>query len=465
MKNKSGGRVMIAGTGSWCGKTTIMCGLLYGFRQQGLQVQACKCGPDYIDPMFHREVLGIPTGNLDSYFTGEDTLNAMLDKRCAGSDITIIEGVMGYFDGIGMTARGSSYEISQITGTPTVLVVNGRGMANSAGALLRGFLSYGESGHSMLKGVIFNQVSEKVYNRLAEVAVREGIRPLGFFPPQEIFTMQSRHLGLMMPEEMRDFQDKLSKFYEIIKETVDWTGILELSKETDRSYPEPEQRQASKMTGNCRIGIARDEAFCFLYRENLEYLEEKGCEIIFFSPLHDKSIPENIDGLILPGGYPELYAGELSGNWSMRRSVRDRIKNDHLPCIAECGGYLYLQKELVDEYRNCYEMADVLPGSGKRGAGLHHFGYVEIGLNPGKTLFGRDDIRFRAHEFHYYDCELNGEAFTAVKASGEESWQTGFASDTLYGGFPHIYFYGNEAFADAFLTKCDEYRMKRTESH
>lgn len=465
MGEKSGGRVLIAGTGSGCGKTTIMCGLLYGFRQKGLLVQACKCGPDYIDPMFHREVLGIPTGNLDSYFTGKDTLNAMLDKRCSQADITIIEGVMGYYDGIGMTDRGSSCEIAEITGTPAVLVVNGRGMANSVGALLRGFLSYGESGGSMLKGVIFNQVSEKMYNRLAEVAVREGIRPLGFFPPQKIFTMQSRHLGLMMPDEMQDFQHKLAQFYEIIKKTVDWKGILELSKEAVSPNQDSGHLPMPKMAVPCRIGIARDEAFCFLYEENLRYLEERGCEVIFFSPLHDKIIPEDIDGLILPGGYPELYAEELAGNQSMRRSIRDRLKNDHLPCIAECGGYLYLQKELTDERGKCYEMADVLPGSGEKCAGLRHFGYVETGLNPGKTLFGRDDICFRAHEFHYYDCESDGGDFTAIKASGEESWQTGFASDTLYGGFMHIYFYGNEGFADAFLEKCAEYSLKRTVHH
>lgn len=461
MKESAGGRLLIAGTGSGCGKTTVMCGLLYGLKQQGVRIAAYKCGPDYIDPMFHREVLGIPSGNLDSYFTDADVLHAMVDRRCHDADLILIEGVMGYYDGIGMTDRGSSHEIAEITETPAVLVVNGRGMANSVGALLRGFLSYDDNGSSRPKGVIFNQISEKMYPKLAGLAQREGFRPLGFFPQQRIFTMQSRHLGLMMPEEMEDFQNKLSDLYEIIKNTIDWEGLLELSKEATVSHSITSGKTMAPNGRICRIGIARDESFCFLYEDNLRCLKEKNSELTFFSPLHDKEVPGNIDGMILPGGYPELYAKELSENRSMKQSVRDRIAGG-LPCIAECGGYLYLQKELADEQGKCYRMADVLPGSAKKGAGLHHFGYVEVSLNPGRTLFGKNNIRFRAHEFHYYDCEPGGGDFTAEKASGEGSWQTGFASDTLYGGFPHIYYYGNETFVDAFLDQCVKYRLKRT---
>lgn len=460
MKERTGGRLLIAGTGSGCGKTTVMCGLLYGLKQRGLRVASYKCGPDYIDPMFHREVLGIPSGNLDSFFTPEDVLCSVMDKSCWEADLTLIEGVMGYYDGIGMTARGSSHEIAEITGTPAVLVVNGRGMANSVGALLRGFLSYGKNGSSTIKGVVFNQISEKMYPKLAALAEREGIRPLGFLPHQSIFSMQSRHLGLIRPEEMRDFQNKLAGLYEIIKNTIDWKGLLELSKEADVSHRIIPGKTPAENGRVYRIGIARDEAFCFIYEDNLRYLREKNCELIFFSPLRDEKVPEEIDGLILYGGYPELYAKELSENRSMRRSVRNRIAGG-LPCIAECGGYLYLQKELADEHGNRYEMAGVLPGSGKKGSGLKHFGYVEVGLNPDRTLFGKENICFRAHEFHYYDCESGRGDFTAVKASGEGSWQTGFASDTLYGGFPHIYYCGNETFVDAFLDQCAKYHRNK----
>lgn len=207
-----------------------------------------------------------------------------------------------------------------------------------------------------------------------------------------------------------------------------------------------------------RIGIARDEAFCFLYEENLRYLERRGCEPVFFSPLRDKGLPAGLDGLILCGGYPELYAGSLSENTEMRSSVREAVAGG-MPCIAECGGFLYLQTSLTDHTGAVYEMAGVLPGRGCLARGLKRFGYIELTLEKGR-LFGLEKLSVHAHEFHYCDCSEPGSDFLAKKASGAGSWQTGVAADRLYAGFPHIYFRGNEAFAEGFLAQAGRYKKQ-----
>lgn len=464
----TGKRLMLAGTGSGCGKTTAACGILYGLKKRGLSVQAWKSGPDYIDPMFHKRVLQTGCGNLDLFFSGADTVCMLLAQQAKKADISVIEGAMGYYDGIGMSEQASCYELAAVTGTPVVLVVDPSGMGNSVAALLEGFIRHRSP--SLIQGVLFNRVSKKRYEALKPLAAELGLVPLGYLPVQNEFVLKSRHLGLVTAGEIDLFHEKLEKFYQLIQYTVDWEALLRLSDiQSAVTYQEPAQLTGAEplLTENTKaddkpltIGIAQDEAFCFLYEDNLRYLQRHNCKLVYFSPLHDKELPEGLDAMILCGGYPELYARELSENQSMRISVKNAILKK-IPCIAECGGFLYLQSALTDMEGKQYPMAGVLSGTGFRGKGLERFGYVHAGLQTGR-LFGRESMQLRAHEFHYFDCEPCGEAFLIQKASGEKSWLTGVAEDQLYAGFPHIYFYGNEEFASAFISCARAYRTKRS---
>lgn len=468
-------RILIAGSGSGCGKTTAVCGLLYGLRKRGLRVGAWKCGPDFIDPMFYRRILGTeaPVGNLDLFFSGEAGVRHLLEEGCMGLDIAVVEGAMGYYDGIGMTEEAGCYALARAASLPVILVIDPAGMGNSVGALLQGFLGYRRP--SGICGALFNRVSRKRYEKLKPLAEQMGIRTVGFLPPQDAFVLESRHLGLVTAQEIADFDEKLERFYARIADTVDWSALLQLASGTG-SFSGSCGDLATKADGmparpaaaepacrRLRIGLAKDEAFCFFYEDNLRYLQKRGCEMVPFSPLRDRALPDDLDGLILCGGYPELYGAALAGNVGMRESVRSAVLAG-LPCIAECGGFLYLQKSLRDTAGMLWEMAGVLPGNGRRGEGLERFGYVRISLHaPDARLFGRGEMRLTAHEFHYYDCDMPGDCLTAKKASGDGQWTGGIVSDTLYAGFPHIYFYGNEPFAEAFLERASLYQHDREE--
>ncbi len=458
---------MIAGVGSGCGKTTAVCGILYGLKKLGLSVQAFKSGPDYIDPMFHKKVLGTEGGNLDLFFSGEDGVRCLLAEGMGQRDIAIVEGAMGYYDGIGMTEAAGCHALAQAAGLPVVLVVDPAGMGLSVCAMIQGFLRYRQP--SAIRGILLNRVSRTRYETLKPFVEKLGVSVLGYIPVQTDLVLESRHLGLVTADEIEGFLPKLERFYNRIRHTIHWELLLGLAAEAppvlirDNRFADEacnllsgdrDEKKAVKL----RIGIARDEAFCFLYEENLRYLERRGCEPVFFSPLRDKGLPAGLDGLILCGGYPELYAGSLSENTGMRSSVREAVAGG-MPCIAECGGFLYLQTSMTDHTGAVYEMAGVLPGRGCLARGLKRFGYIELTLEKGR-LFGLEKLSVHAHEFHYCDCSEPGSDFLAKKASGAGSWQTGVAADRLYAGFPHIYFRGNEAFAEGFLAQAGRYKKQ-----
>lgn len=455
----TGRRIMIAGSGSGCGKTTAVCGILYGLQKRGLHVEAWKCGPDYIDPMFHTKVLGAGTGNLDLFFSGRDIVCSLLAERANHADISVIEGAMGYYDGIGMTQEAGCHALAEATGTPVILVVDPKGMGSSVFALLQGFLNYRKP--NRIVGIVFNRTSGKRFAALKPFAEEMGLKAVGYIPPQKEFLLEGRHLGLVTADEVERFQEKLERFWELLQDTIDWELLLQLAGAAGPvSYRELPPVFGGK---NVTVGVARDEAFCFLYEDNLRYLKKNGCKLVFFSPLRDKTLPEGIDGMILCGGYPELYAAALSENTEMKKAVREAVVSG-MPCIAECGGFLYLQQDITDMAGNLYEMAGVLDGHGFRGKGLAHFGYITASRRKGR-LFGKEDMKFRAHEFHYFQCDPPGSAFLAEKASGEARWLTGIVNENLYAGFPHIYFYGNDCFAQGFLERASAYHKEKGQIH
>lgn len=439
-------RLLIAGTHSGCGKTTVTLALLSALKARDLPLCAFKCGPDYIDPLFHREALGLPSRNLDPFFFSGDQLRGALarqpDKLC------LVEGVMGYYDGVGPQGDYSSYEVARQTQTPVVLVVNAKGMYASAGALLQGFRGY--KADSGIRGVIFNGVSASLYPGLARIAREAGLRPLGCLPREEGLSIASRHLGLITAGEVDDLKEKLQKLGELAGQGIDLEGVIELAAEAAALKPLPSS--LSPFPAPVRLAVARDEAFCFLYRENLETLEALGCELCFFSPLRDEALPDNIGGLYLPGGYPELHAQALSQNGAMLKGIREAVLCG-LPTLAECGGFLYLHEQL-----DGFEMAGVIPARAFRTDRLRRFGYVTLRAGEDNLLCRAGDS-IRAHEFHYYESESPGGCFTAVKPDGR-TWDCVHASHTLWAGFPHLYFPANESFAIEFVRKAANYAQR-----
>ena len=434
-------RVLLAGTGSGSGKTTLVCGILQCLLRRGINPSAFKCGPDYIDPMFHQKVLGVSSGNLDNFFCNEDRLKYLLAENTK-EDIAIIEGVMGYFDGIGITERASSFSIANATDTPAILIINCRGMAASIKALLKGYVEYEPENQRHIKGVIFNMLPETFYTELALYAERLGVKPLGFVPQKKELFLESRHLGLVTPEEIKGFRERINILADLLEKTIDMNGLLALATDVSEIEYTNIWGQIDRLPRMVRVAVARDNAFCFLYRDNLDFLEKAGCELVYFSPLEDESLPKQMDLLLLCGGYPELYAKELSENKMMRESIQKWIQNKK-PCIAECGAFLYLQKELEDYQGNRYKMVGIFPDKGIKNQRLQNFGYIEMTAEQENLICKKGEV-ITAHEFHYWSCEKMGEGFIAKKPSNGKAWQAVMVNPYLYAGFPHIYYYGDK---------------------
>lgn len=440
------GRIMIAGTNSGCGKTTVTTALLSAFKARGIRLSAFKCGPDYIDPMFHRQAIGVASRNLDAYFCSEDMLRAQLSA--AGGELAVIEGVMGYYDGIGTEGTASSYHIAKATQTPVILVVNARGIYTSAGALIKGFCSFRPQ--SNIKGVIFNGASPMTYEGLKQIAIDAGVVPLGFLPKSDELAVGSRHLGLITADEIEDIQQKICRLGELAEQYIDLDKIIALADEAVKLPCVPKE---TRPIASVRIAVARDRAFCFVYQENLDMLEKLGCELCFFSPMNDDKLPEGVSGLYLPGGYPELYAEQLSANRPMLAAVKKAIEGD-MSTIAECGGFLYLHREL-----DGVPMADVIPAQAYKTEKLQRFGYVKLTANSDNLLCKKGES-IRCHEFHYYDSTDCGNGFTAQKPSGKREYLCVHISKSLYAGFLHLYFPANPAFAENFVRSAAHYADK-----
>ena len=459
-------RVLIAGTGSGSGKTTVTSGLLQCLVNRGLDAAAFKCGPDYIDPMFYERITGARAGNLDPFFSDEKTLRWIISRAEERSDISVIEGVMGYYDGIGFTSEASTFSVARAVNAPVVLVINCRGMGASVGAVLKGFLDWPEITDSCIKGVIFNNMSEKLYRQAAEMAESMGVRPLGFLPRRAALTLESRHLGLVTAGEVADIKEKMKLIASEMEKTVDIKGIIDLAAEApalrsaapewkkkfERQIAEDTVIMARGDARRVRIALASDDAFCFTYKENTALLQEAGCEIVPFSPLSDTGLPDDIDGVILSGGYPELHAAELAANKPMLEAVR-QSRADGIPMIAECGGFMYLHETLEGADGELYRMAGVIPGRCFRTERLGRFGYITLKALEGGLLCP-EGSELKAHEFHYWDSEHCGESFLAVKPDGSRSWKCGIMTDDMYAGFPHLFYYDSPKAAMRFVHAC-----------
>lgn len=458
-------RVMLAAPASGSGKTLITCGLLQLLVNRGRKAAAFKCGPDYIDPMFHRKVIGTPSKNLDTFFTDENKTRYLFGKEAGKADISILEGVMGFYDGVGgVTTTASSYDLAKVTDTPVILVVNAKGMSLSVIPMIKGFLEYRQDSH--IQGVILNQTTQMTYQLLKEPIERElGIAALGYVPKCEEYAIENRHLGLITPEEVAGLREKLQGLAGLLEETLEVEKLLALS-ETAKELEWEESDVAKwkpEVLGKApRIGIARDEAFCFCYQDNLELLEEMGAELVEFSPLHDETLPKHLDGLLLYGGYPELYAQQLSQNSMMRKQIKEAILKG-MPYLAECGGFLYLQETMEDMEGRKYPMAGVIKGQAYRTQKLGRFGYITLTTEESFQLLKKGE-NIKGHEFHYFDTTENGTDYHAGKPVGKRTWNCIHGGENHAAGFPHLYYYSNPKFAFRFLKSCAAWRQQQENS-
>ena len=433
-------RILLAAPGSGSGKTLLTTGLLTLFQNRGIRCRSFKCGPDYIDPMFHKYVLGIDSCNLDSFFLSQEELRALFRKRAADAELSILEGVMGYYDGIGgNSTAASTYEVAKITDTPVILVLDGKGSSLSLAAQVKGFLDYRKDSH--ICGVILNKTNKMVGERLRPEIEKLGVRYLGAVPVCETMDIKSRHLGLTMPQEQSELRGHLNAFAKQLEECLNVEGILELAGYSKKDEIRPIDSESEPPTR--RMAVAMDEAFCFYYQENLDFLRQHGWEAVPFSPLHDVALPEQVHAILLGGGYPELYAKNLSANEPMLASIRN-AHAEGIKILAECGGFLYLQEHLEDETGRSWPVAGLIHADGFRTEKLSRFGYISLMQNGA--------VRIKGHEFHYWESTAPGSAFRAEKPQSDRGWDCMYRTDSLLAGFPHLYYLSGPDLILSFLS-------------
>lgn len=445
---------VVAGTHSGCGKTTITLGLLAAFRKQELIVQPFKAGPDFIDSGLHRLATGRVSRNLDIWMCGEEYVLTSFHRHSADADVSVIEGVMGLYDGDPSTAT-----LAGALGIPAVLVVDAYGMAESAGALVKGFTDWGKAAGrpALMKGIIFNRVaSENHYLRLKAAAGEANV--LGYLPRDLSFEIPRRHLGLLVAEEEPVSAGGLDRLADTVVKHVDLNALLDLAvKEAFLIGPispiRPIGPIKNRRSASVRIALASDRAFCFYYADNIDLLRQAGAEIVPFSPLTDRHIPESVDGVYIGGGYPELYAGPLSGNRAMRASIAAFAASGGA-VYAECGGLMYLCRQMTDLDRNTFEMAGVFPFETTMTTGRARLGYREIVLNE-DCLLGARGQRMRGHEFHYSRI-TGGRASPGLiygmrNGSGEQLPSEGYRYKNALGSYVHVHFGSNGSIAQSFV--------------
>lgn len=455
-------RLVIAGVSSGVGKTTFTLGLMAALKQRGLNVQGFKCGPDYIDTSFHTAVTERPSRNVDSWMFSEDVLKEVFVNGSNGADISIIEGVMGFYDGkSAVSNQGSTAEISMLLDCPTVLVVDCSKIARSAAAIVNGFQLLDPRVN--IVGVIANKVGSIGHYQIIKEAVEQecGVPVCGYLLNDSSVKMPERHLGLVPSIERGDLNNLFLKLAKLVEETINVDLLLQLSKRKPLEVNDSDSIFKKRSPNRIKLAIAKDKAFSFYYQENLELLEAYGAECLYFSPLKGETIPEEADGLYIGGGFPEQFAGVLSSQVQVNQSIKDRIKQG-LPTLAECGGFMYLADsiEMIDGKH--YPMVGIIPGKMKMGKKLAAIGYREITGLPGNFLF-TNEFTARGHEYHYssFHCtKAIQNAYHTKGVFGEDD--EGCLIKNLIAGYTHIHFASCPELVENFIQKCME--MKKNVS-
>lgn len=453
-------RLVIAGASSGAGKTTVAVGLMAALARRGLKVQGFKAGPDYIDPGFHAAATGRASRNLDTWMLPPDAVREIFLRGSCGADIAIIEGVMGLYDGIGSeSGPGSTAYLAKLLCAPVVLVLDVRGMAASAAAVVLGFREFDPE--VRLVGVILTAAGSARHAALVKEAIeaKTGVPVLGYLVRDPELELPARHLGLVPAEETRALRDRIEKLAAAVAEGVDLEAVLRAAAAPPVPRPQKTLFPEVPVLPQVRLGVARDEAFSFYYPENLELLAAAGAELAFFSPLRDEKLPPGSAGLYLGGGFPEVFAGDLAANTALREEIKVAVAAG-MPVVAECGGLIYLCAALT--YRGAtYPLAGVLPARVRLAARLQRLGYVEAeAVNPSPLLERGEKVR--GHVFHYSQLTWEKElppAYRLVNCRGEVQVD-GAVYQNLVASFLHPHFLSQPAMARRFVAYCAAFRRQ-----
>jgi cobyrinic acid a,c-diamide synthase len=451
-------RLVIAGTHSGAGKTSVATAILAALRGRGVPVRPFKVGPDYIDPTFHAHVAGVPSRNLDSWLLEAPVLRALF-ARNAGGGIAVIEGVMGLFDGKGNGHEGSTAHVAELLEAPILLVLNAKGLSRSAAAVVSGYASFHP--RARVGGVIVTMAKNGRHYGIIKNSVEEysGVPCLGYLPEDPGFVLRSRHLGLVPSQEAASLDAVVARLARAAAETIDLDALIALA---EAAPPPPAgELPLADVFFSVRIGVARDAAFSFYYQDGFDLLRELGAELVFFSPMRDRALPGNIHGLYMGGGFPEVFAKDLAANAAMRAAVRDAAVSG-LPVYAECGGMAYLCASLTDADGGVFPMSGVFPQRVAMTRKLQKFGYAEAEFRRA-TVLGPAGTRVRTHEFHYSRMESGdgGKGCLRMRKDGAASWYGGLAAYNVLAAYPHIHFYSNPSLARNFLARCAAFKEAR----
>jgi cobyrinic acid a,c-diamide synthase len=391
-------KIVIAGSRSGVGKTTISLGLMAALKKRGFKVQPFKVGPDYIDPGFHTLICGRDSYNLDSYFLGAAGVNKVFSEKSKQADISMIEGVMGLFDGKGKNSTSSTAEIAKIINAPVILIIDARKVAQSAAAVVYGYKNYDQKLN--LKGVIINNISSPHHFELLKKAIKDKMSDLivlGYLPKNQDLELPERHLGLVPVSESSELKAYSQKLVELMEKYIDIEQVIEISQVESENLLK--NNLAIKSTiKNIKIGLASDQAFNFYYQINLDLLKAAGAKIVEFSPLTDSRLPE-VDAVYLGGGFPESFLQELAANREFKSDFKEKVKQG-LPAYAECGGLMYFCRQVKDFEGKEFQMLDLLPAEIEMTSKLQEMGYREVEASADNLLFKKGE-KARGHVFHY----------------------------------------------------------------
>lgn len=458
-------RIVIGGASSNVGKTTFTLGLMKAMVKRGLKTQGFKTGPDYIDPAFHTHVTGYKSRNLDSWMLDEESIKHLYNANSSDKDVAIIEGVMGMYDGFsGDMSIGSTAHLSKILKTPIVLLIDGSGIAASAAAVVLGFTMLDKEVN--IAGVVINNVhGEKHYNILKSAIEKyTDVKCFGFLNKNSKIKLESRHLGLIPSVEVETLDEKIDIIASMVEETVDLDAILECSSEEELKVDYNSEKLSlineymSKFEG-LSIGVPFDSSFNFYYQDNFDLFEKLGAKIKYFSPLKDDRLPKDIDGLYIGGGFPEIFAKELSENKTMLNSIREASKKG-MPIYAECGGLMYLLDEIIDIDDKKRKLCGIINGTSHMTKRLQRFGYVEVETKE-DSIIGNKGLSFKAHEFHRSKVDSNeNTAYNVVKKRETDvtEWTCGYYRENILAAYAHNHFYSNPNIAINLLKSLKKYK-------
>lgn len=446
--------IIIAGTNSGVGKTTITIGLIALLKKKGLKVQPFKVGPDFIDAGYHTMIAGRPSRNLDAWMMPEDYVKKSFYKNSKDADFAVIEGVMGLFDGLDEKGlEGSTAQIAKILNVPVILIIDAKAMAGSAGAVVYGFENYNKD--VRITGVIFNNVGSGNHYRMLKEAVEHRCKAkvLGYLPKEKSIVIPSRHLGLVTAEDMPLSNEFIERLVDVVEGNIYVEGIVSLANESNPPiFPFTKGGLSKKK--RITLAVAYDKAFNFYYHDNLDILKDCGVDLKFFSPLNDKNLPSDIDGIYIGGGYPEIYAKELEANASLKGQIK-KLAEDGMFIYAECGGLMYLTEGIIDLEGRVHEMVGIFPAKARMLNKRKSLGYVSVETID-DTILAQRGSKIRGHEFHYSEIEMPDaikRAYKVTKASTGDEWFEGYCYKNVVASYVHLHFASNMKLAKNILKK------------